>query len=61
MNFRNQQKGHRRTISAKYQYNLASGFREHFDIDDARRRTTTDDDARRKTHRLTPMSRAQIS
>ena len=28
MNFRNLQEGHLRTIPAKYQYNLASGFRE---------------------------------
>ena len=28
MNVRNLQEGHLRTIPAKYQYNLASGFRE---------------------------------
>ena len=28
MNFRDLQEGHLRTIPAKYQYNLASGFRE---------------------------------
>jgi len=28
MNFRKLQEGHLRTISAKYQYNLASGFRK---------------------------------
>ena len=30
MNFRNLQEGHLRTIPAKYQYNLAIGFRRRF-------------------------------
>jgi len=42
MNLRNLEEGHLKTLAAKYQQTLASGFREKIvEIVDARRRMTT--------------------